>query len=123
MVHAPARRVHGNAGTDERNSMRPIDEYLDEKTLMDLAAAKDFLDGASAAEHGSVRILEHDDQHIKAEVDDTDVYVAELHLNADELAWSCSCGAAGAGLCRHVVAAALTTWPNEPPAEEVELEY
>ena len=74
--------------------MRPIDEYLDEKTMMDLAAAKDFLDGASAAEHGSVRILEHDDQHLKAEVDDTDVYVAELHLNADQLAWSCSCGQA-----------------------------
>ena len=102
--------------------MRPIDEYLDEKTLMDLAAAKDFLDGASAAEHGSVRILEHDDQHLKVEVDDTDVYVAELHLHADELAWSCSCGQADERLCRHLVAAALSTWPDEPAVQEVEID-
>jgi uncharacterized Zn finger protein len=122
MVHAVARGVHGSAGTDERSPMRPIDEYLDEKTLMDLAAAKDFLDGASAAEHGSVRILEHDDQHLKAEVDDTDVYVAELHLHADELAWSCSCGQADERLCRHLVAAALSTWPDEPAVQEVEID-
>jgi uncharacterized Zn finger protein len=102
--------------------MRPIDEYLDEKTIMDLAAAKEFLDGASAAEHGSVRILEHDDQHLKAEVDDTQVYVAELHLQGGELAWSCSCGEAGAHLCRHCVAAALTTWPDEPPVQEVDID-
>ena len=102
--------------------MRPIDEYLDEKTLMDLAAAKDFLDGASAAEHGSVRILEHDELHLKAEVDDTDVYAAELHLNAGQLAWSCSCGEASARLCRHCVAAALTTWPDEPPVNEVDID-
>jgi uncharacterized Zn finger protein len=102
--------------------MRPIDEFLVEKTLIDLAESKDFIEGAAAAEHGSVRVLERDEQHLRAEVEDTQVYVAELHVHADELAWSCTCGQAGARLCRHLVATALTTWPDEPPAAEVEID-
>jgi uncharacterized Zn finger protein len=102
--------------------MRPVYDFLDEKTLMDLAAPNDFVDGAAAAEHGAVRILEYDEQHLRAEVEDTQIYESELHVRDDELAWSCTCGRADAHLCRHLVATALTTWPDEPPGEEPKIE-
>lgn len=98
--------------------MRPIYEFLDEKTLMDRAAPKDYIDGAAAAEHGSVRILEYDERHLRAQVEDTQIFEAELHVDHDDLAWSCTCGEAVGHLCRHLVATALTTWPDEPPGEE-----
>ena len=74
--------------------MRPIYEFLDEKTLMDRAAPKDYIDGAAAAEHGSVRILEYDERHLRAQVEDTQIFEAELHVDHDDLGWSCTCGEA-----------------------------
>ncbi len=98
--------------------MTSIDEFLDEKTLMDLAAPKDFIDGAAAAEHGSVRILRHDDEVLRAQVEDTQIYETELRVDGGRLAWACPCGAAAERLCRHLVATALATWPNEAPEDE-----
>jgi uncharacterized Zn finger protein len=96
----------------------PIDEFLDEKTLMNLAPAHAFIDGAAAAEHGSVRIVHHDEARLRGEVEDTELYEAELRVEEGRLAWSCTCGEAGEQLCRHLVATALTTWPGEAPDEQ-----
>ena len=95
--------------------MTAVDDFFDERTMLGLAAPKDFIDGAAAAEHGSVRILEHDDQHLRASVEDTQIYESEFHLDGGRLAWTCSCGTASERPCRHLVATALTTWPDEPP--------
>ena len=97
--------------------MTPVDDFLDEKTLMDLAPPRAYIDGASAAEHGSVRILEHDGKHLKAEVADTQIFTAELVVRDGALAWSCTCGEAADHLCRHLVATALATWPDEVPTD------
>jgi len=77
-----------------------------------------FLRGASAAEHGSVRILQHDEEHLRSRVEDTEVLEAEFWLSGGELKWSCTCGAAVAHPCEHLVASALTTWPGEAPDVE-----
>ena len=92
-----------------------VDDFLNEKTLMDLAPPNAYIDGAAAAEHGSVRILEHDEQHLRAEVADTQIFTTELLVRDGALAWSCPCGEAVDHLCRHLVATALTTWPEEAP--------
>jgi uncharacterized Zn finger protein len=97
--------------------MTPLDDFLDEKTLMGLAPPNAYIDGAAAAEHGSVRILEHDDDHLQAEVTDVHVFATQLSVRGDALAWSCTCGQADGHLCRHLVATALATWPGEAPAE------
>ena len=98
--------------------MTPVDDFLTERTLMDLAPPNAYIDGAAAAEHGSVRVLEHDEQHLRAEVEDTQIFTTELLVRDDALAWSCTCGDAVGHLCRHLVATALTTWPNEAPKDE-----
>ena len=74
-----------------------------------------FLQGASAAEHGSVQILEHDESHLRAHVEDTKVLEAAFWLSDGELRWSCTCGAADVHPCEHLVASALATWPGEAP--------
>ena len=99
--------------------MTPIDDFLTEKTLLDLAPPKAYIDGAAAAEHGSVRILEHDEVHLRAEVAGSPAHEAELRLSGEALEWSCSCGEAHGHLCHHLVATALATWPHEVP-EDVE---
>jgi uncharacterized Zn finger protein len=95
--------------------MISIDDHLTEKRLLDLAPPKAYIDGAAAAEHGSVRILEHDARHLLAEVAGSPVHTSELRLDGDALSWSCSCGEAGERLCHHLVATALATWPDEVP--------
>jgi uncharacterized Zn finger protein len=95
--------------------MSGIDDWFTERALLDMASPKAFLDGASAAEHGSVEILEHDQSHLRARVDDTDVYETEFRLDGGELRWSCTCGAATSHPCEHLVASALATWPAEAP--------
>jgi len=65
--------------------MTPIDDFLTEKTLLDLAPPKAYIDGAAAAEHGSVRILEHDEVHLRAEVAGSPAHAAELRLNGEAL--------------------------------------
>ncbi len=95
--------------------MTPVDDFLTEKILLDLAPPTAYVDGAAAAEHGAVRILEHDEQHLTAEVEDWQILNTELFVRDDGLAWSCSCGEAETQLCRHLVATALATWPDEAP--------
>ena len=97
--------------------MTPIDDFLTEKILMDLASPKVYIDGAAAAEHGAVRILERDEQHLRAEVEDWQILSTELLVHDDTLAWSCTCGEAESQLCEHLVATALATWPGEAPVE------
>jgi hypothetical protein len=50
--------------------MPGIDEWFNEKTLLDIAPPDVFVRGASAAEHGSVEILQHDERHLCARVAD-----------------------------------------------------
>ncbi len=95
--------------------MTSLDDYLTEKTLLDLAPPKAYVDGAAAAEHGSVRILERDEKHLRAEVAGSPMQTSELRLGADGLRWSCTCGEAAGRLCHHLVATALATWPTEVP--------
>lgn len=95
--------------------MTPIDDFLTEKMLLELAPPKAYIDGAAAAEHGSVRILEHDEQHVRAEVAGSPTHETELRLNGESLEWSCTCGEASGQLCHHLVATALATWPTEMP--------
>jgi uncharacterized Zn finger protein len=95
--------------------MTSIDDFLDEKTLMDLAPPNVFIDGAAAAEHGSVRLLQHDNVQLRGQIEDTKIFEAELRMKDGKLAWSCTCGEAAEHLCRHLVATALATWPEEPP--------
>jgi uncharacterized Zn finger protein len=97
--------------------MTPVDDFLTEKILMDLASPAAFIDGAAAAEHGAVRILERDEQHLTAEVEDWQILNTELLVRDDALAWSCTCGNAEGQLCKHLVATALATWPSEAPDE------
>ena len=89
--------------------MTPVDDFLNEKTLMGLAPPNAYIDGAAAAEHGSVRILEHDDQLLRAEVADTHIFATQLLVRHGALEWSCTCGEADGRLCRHLVATALAT--------------
>ena len=98
--------------------MPAIDAWFDEKTLLDMASPDVFLRGASAAEHGSVQILEHDADHLRARVEDTEVLESEFWLSDGKLRWSCTCGAAEAHPCEHLVASALATWPGEAPSVE-----
>src|SRR5665647_2073693 len=51
-------------------------------------------------------------------VEDTEVLEAEFWLSDGELRWSCTCGAAEAHPCEHLVASALATWPGEAPTAE-----
>lgn len=95
--------------------MTLLDDFLTEKTLLDLAPPKAYIDGAAAAEHGSVRILERDERHVRAQVAGSPERTSELRLDGEELAWSCTCGEAAGRLCHHLVATALATWPDEVP--------
>jgi uncharacterized Zn finger protein len=95
--------------------MPAIDDWFSEEALLDMASPDVFLRGASAAEHGSVQILEQDAVHLRAHVEDTRVMETSFWLHEGELKWSCSCGAPAAHLCEHLVASALATWPGEAP--------
>lgn len=98
--------------------MATIDDWFDEKALLGLVPPRVFIDGASAAEHGSVRILEHDAGHLRAHVDDTEVYETEFRLVDGALVWTCTCGNADGHPCEHLMASAFATWPEETPDEE-----
>jgi len=92
-----------------------IDGWFDEKTLLDMAPPNVFLQGASAVEHGSVQILEHDADHLVACVEDTEVFETKFWLGDGQLRWSCTCGKAEVHPCEHLLASALATWPGEAP--------
>jgi uncharacterized Zn finger protein len=95
--------------------MSGIDDWFEEKTLLEMAPPDVFLRGASAAEHGSVQIVVHDADQLRTHVEDTEVLEAAFWLHDGELKWSCTCGAAGVHPCEHLVASALATWPGEAP--------
>jgi uncharacterized Zn finger protein len=95
--------------------MATIDDWFDERTLLDLVPPPVFLQGASAVENGAVRILERDEEHLRSTVEDREIYEAEFHLEDGRLAWSCTCGEADEHPCEHLLATALATWPGEAP--------
>lgn len=95
-----------------------VADWFTEKRLLDLVAPDVYVRGAAAAEHGAVQILEFDEAKLRARIDDTEVYEAEFHLHGDDLVWSCTCGQAAIHPCRHLVGAALATWPDEVPSDE-----
>jgi uncharacterized Zn finger protein len=95
--------------------MPRIDDWFDEKTLLDIAPPDVFVRGASAAEHGSVEILEHDERHLRARVADTVMFEAAFWLSDGRLKWSCTCGEAEVHPCEHLLATAFATWPGEAP--------
>ena len=98
--------------------MATIDDWFDERTLLDLVPPPVFLQGASAVENGAVRVLERDDRHIRSTIEDREIYEAEFHLDGDRLAWSCTCGEADGHPCEHLLATALATWPGEAPDQD-----
>lgn len=98
--------------------MPAIDAWFDERSLLDMAPPDVFLRGASAAEHGSVQILERDADHLRARVEDIEVLETEFWLSDGALKWSCTCGAAEVHPCEHLLASALATWPGEAPILE-----
>jgi uncharacterized Zn finger protein len=98
--------------------MATIDDWFDERTLLDLVPPPVFLQGASAVENGAVRIMERDDRHLRSQVEDREIYEAEFHLENDRLAWSCTCGKADGHPCEHLLATALATWPGEAPDDD-----
>jgi uncharacterized Zn finger protein len=113
-----SRYLEDAANTREGSGMSGIDDWFDEKTLLDMAPTDVFLRGASAAEHGSVQILERDEEHLRGRVEDTEVLTTEFWLSGGELKWSCTCGAAKTHPCEHLMASALATWPGEAPRAE-----
>ncbi len=94
--------------------MDRLDDWLAERALLDLAPPKVFVDGAAAAEHGAVEILERDDARLLSHVADNEVYEARFWLRDGRLEWSCSCGEAEVHPCAHLVASAIASWPGEP---------
>jgi hypothetical protein len=68
--------------------MSGIDDWFEEKTLLDMAPPDVFLRGASAAEHGSVQIVVHDADQLRTHVEDTEVLEAAFWLHDGELKWS-----------------------------------
>jgi hypothetical protein len=73
--HAPAGHTPRN---DEGRGMPFITALLTEHALLRLASPRAVLDGASTAEHGSVEFEETDEQHLRARVEDTQIYETEL---------------------------------------------
>jgi len=98
--------------------MKRVDDWFDEKTLLDLASPRVFVDAASAAEHGAVQILERDDRRLRSHVTAVEVFETDFWVQDDELRWSCTCGAAEERPCEHLLASALATWPGEQPDSE-----
>ena len=97
--------------------MTTIDDWFDERTLLDLVPPPVFLQGASAVENGAVRVIERDDQHIAAGGGPRDLRGrvppggrpagVVVHLRR------------GRGHpCEHLLATALWTWPGEAPDDE-----
>jgi uncharacterized Zn finger protein len=98
--------------------MPAIDDWFNEETLLDMVPPDVFLRGASAAEHGSVQIVEHDAGHLRARVEDRRVLETAFWLDDGSLRWSCTCASSEPHPCEHLVASALATWPGEAPVVE-----
>ncbi len=99
--------------------MPAIDDWFDERTLLDLVPADVYLRGASAVEAGAVRIVRRDEARLLTQVEAVDTLEAEWSLSGDQLTYRCTCGQALDHPCEHLIASALATWPSEMPDESV----
>lgn len=99
--------------------MATIDEWFDERTLMDLVPIDVYVRGASAVEAGAVRVVVYDETRLLTKVEAGDRVVdAEWSLDGEQPVFACSCGAATERPCEHLIASALSTWPGEAPPED-----
>jgi|GEM_PF-801926 len=98
--------------------MAVIDDWFDERTLMELVPIDVYVRGASAVEAGAVTVIKRDGTQLLTSVEAGDEVVgAEWSLDAEQLQFACTCGAANEQPCEHLIASALATWPGEAPAE------
>ena len=73
--------------------MATIDDWFDERTLMELVPIDVYVRGASAVEAGAVRIIERDDAKLLTSVEaGDDVVGAEWSLDGEQLTFACTCG-------------------------------
>ncbi len=99
--------------------MATIDEWFDERTLMELVPIDVYVRGASAVEAGAVRVVERDETQLLTRVEAGDrVVEAEWSLDGEQPVFACSCGEATERPCEHLIASALATWPGEAPSED-----
>ena len=99
--------------------MATIDDWFDERTLMDLVPIEVYVRGATAVEAGAVRIIKRDDAQLLTSVDaGDDVVGVEWSLDGERLTYACTCGNATERPCEHLIASALATWPGEAPDED-----
>lgn len=99
--------------------MTIIDDWFDERTLIDLVPAEVYMRGAAAVEDGAVEVMERTDARLFARVEAGDRLVeSEWVMDGEQLEFSCSCGEATERPCHHLIAAALWTWPEERPRED-----
>jgi uncharacterized Zn finger protein len=99
--------------------MATIDEWFDERTLMELVPIEVYVRGASAVEAGAVRVVTRDETQLLTKVEAGDrVVEAEWSLDGEQPVFACSCGEATERPCEHLIASALATWPGEAPSED-----
>jgi uncharacterized Zn finger protein len=99
--------------------MAVIDDWFDERTLMELVPIDVYVRGASAVEAGAVRIVRRDGARLTTLVEaGADVVSAEWSMDGEQLTFACTCGGAGERPCEHLIASALSTWPGEAPDVE-----
>jgi len=99
--------------------MAKIDDWFDERTLVNLVPADVYMRGASAVEAGAVRVIKRDDTQMLTSVEaGDDVVGAEWSLDGEQLVYACGCGKAVEHPCEHLIASALATWPGEMPDED-----
>ena len=100
--------------------MATIDDWFDERTLMELVPIDVYVRGASAVEAGAVRVIKRDEAQLLTSVEaGDDVVGAEWSLNGEQLTFACTCGDANEHPCEHLIASALSTWPGEMPGEDI----
>jgi uncharacterized Zn finger protein len=99
--------------------MATIDEWFDQRTLMELVPIDVYVRGASAVEAGAVRVVQYDETRLLTRVEAGDRVVdAEWSLDGEQPVFACSCGEATQRPCEHLIASALATWPGEAPPED-----
>ncbi len=73
--------------------MATIDDWFDERTLMELVPIEVYVRGASAVEAGAVRIIKRDGSQLLTSVEaGDDVVGAEWSLDGEQLTFACTCG-------------------------------
>ncbi len=99
--------------------MAVIDDWFDQRTLMELVPIDVYVRGASAVGAGAVRIIKRDHSQLVTSVEaGDDVVGSEWSMDGEQLTFACTCGDADERPCEHLIASALATWPGEAPDEE-----